>query len=45
MVADEIFKSLNCTDIVLGDDVFFEVGRQDKMTRPRNYAILRGRQI
>jgi len=45
MLADENFKSLNCTDILLGDDVFFEVGRHDKETRPRNYPILQGKQI
>jgi len=45
MLADDNFKSLNCTDILLGDDVFFEVGRHDKKRRPRKLPILRGRQI
>jgi hypothetical protein len=43
MLADDNFKSLNSTDILLGDDVFFEVCRHDKKTRPCNYPILWGR--
>jgi hypothetical protein len=43
MVADDNFKSLNSTDILLGDDVFFEVCRHGQKTRPRNYPILWGR--
>jgi len=45
MLADDNFKSRNSIDILLGDDVFFEVGRHDKKTRPRNYPILWERQI
>ena len=37
MLADENFNNPNPIDIVLGDDVFFEVRRHDKKTRPRNY--------
>jgi hypothetical protein len=45
MVADDNFKSLNSTDIMLGDDVFFEVCRHGQKARPRNYPILWGREI
>ena len=41
MLADENFKSTNSIDMLLRTDVFFEVRRHDKQTRPRNYPILR----
>jgi len=36
-VADEKFNNPNPIDILLGDDMFFEVRRHDNKTRPRNY--------
>jgi hypothetical protein len=39
MLADENFNFPNSIDILLGDDVFFEVHRHDKKTRPRNYYL------
>jgi hypothetical protein len=40
MLADENFNRPNSIDILLGADVFFEVLRHDKKTRPGNYPVL-----
>jgi hypothetical protein len=40
MLADENFKRPNSIDILLGADMFFEVLRHDKKTRPGNYPVL-----
>ena len=40
MSADENFNKPNAIDILLGADVFFEVLRHDKKTRPGNYPVL-----
>jgi len=40
MLADESFNRPNSIDILLGADVFFEVLRHDKKTRPGNYPVL-----
>jgi len=37
IVADENFNNPNPIDILLGDDMFFEVRHHDNKTRPRNY--------
>ena len=45
MLADEYFSKPNSIDIVLGADVFFEVLRHDKKTRPENYQVLQDTEI
>ena len=40
MLADENFNRSNSIGILLGADVFFEVLRHDKKTRPGNYPVL-----
>jgi len=40
MLADDNFNRSNSIDILLGADVFFEVLRHDKKTRPGNYPFL-----
>jgi len=40
MLADENFYRPNSIDILLGANVFFEVLRHDKKTRPGNYPVL-----
>jgi hypothetical protein len=39
-LADENFNKPNSIDNLLGTDVFFEVLRHDKKTRPGNYPVL-----
>ena len=40
MLADDNFNMPNSVDVLLGADVFFEVLRHDKKTRPGNYPVL-----
>jgi hypothetical protein len=40
LMLDDNFSGPNSIDILLGADVFFEVLRRDKRTRPGNYPVL-----
>jgi hypothetical protein len=44
-LADENFNKLSSFDILLGADVFFEVPRHDKKTRPGNYPVLQDTEL
>jgi hypothetical protein len=44
-LADENFNSPNSIDILLGNNVFFEVRHLEKKTQPRKKPVLRGRYL
>jgi hypothetical protein len=45
VLADENLNSPNSIDILLGANMFFEVLRHDKKTRPGNYSVLQDTEL